>query len=118
VIAADDFFHANHPAISNCMPGAHRAGITAAVAKRVGGGFGGKASRCMPVAAAAALAAMHFDRPVCYSLNRNDDLAQNPGRCFGRVLYDVGFEDSGKLIALQAQVSETRTVIHIICPGD
>eukprot|EP00775_Hariotina_reticulata_P011870 gene11870-12014_t len=74
------------------------------VAKRLGGGFGGKASRSMPVAAAAALAALHFDRPVCYSLNRNDDFAQNPGRCFGRVLYDVGFEETGRLIAIQAQV--------------
>lgn len=75
-----------------------------AVAKRLGGGFGGKASRSMPVAAAAALAAAHFTRPVCYSLSRNDDLLMNHGRCLGQVTYDVGFDDSGKVHAIKAQV--------------
>lgn len=76
-----------------------------AVTKRLGGGFGGKTSRSMPVAAAAALAASRFRRPVLWSLNRNDDLALNPGRCLGRLEYDAGFEPSGKLVALRASVS-------------
>lgn len=75
-----------------------------AVTKRLGGGFGGKASRSMPVAAAAALAASMFGAPVCYSLSRSDDFAQNAGRCAGRVRYDVGFSPSGKVVAIKAEV--------------
>lgn len=59
----------------------------------------------MPVAAAAALAAAHFGKPVCYNLNRNDDLLMNHGRCLGRVEYDVGFDENGKVHAIKAQVN-------------
>jgi xanthine dehydrogenase molybdopterin-binding subunit B len=59
----------------------------------------------MPVAAAAALAAVLFDAPVCYQLSRCDDFAQNGGRCAGRLRYDVGFGEDGKLSAIKAEVS-------------
>lgn len=59
----------------------------------------------MPVAAAAALAATLFDAPVVYQLSRCDDFAQNGGRCAGRLRYDVGFEESGRLVAVKAEVS-------------
>jgi xanthine dehydrogenase molybdopterin-binding subunit B len=58
----------------------------------------------MPVAAAAALAATLFDAPVCYQLSRCDDFAQNGGRCAGRLQYDVGFGEDGKVTAIKAEV--------------
>lgn len=75
-----------------------------AVTKRLGGSFGGKATRSMAVAAAAALAASHFGAPVCYNPSRRDDMAQFQGRCAGRVSYDVGFQEDGKVLAIKAQV--------------
>jgi xanthine dehydrogenase molybdopterin-binding subunit B len=66
--------------------------------------FGGKASRSMPVAAAAALAATLLQRPVAYSLTRNEDFAVNGGRCAGLVEYEVGYGPDGKLVAVDAKV--------------
>ena len=47
--------------------------------RRVGGAFGGKVARSMPVAAAAAVAAAKTGRRVRYSLDRNDDMRINGG---------------------------------------
>ena len=63
------------------------------VCRRIGGGFGGKASRCLPAAAAAAVAAVKLRRPVRYVLSRNDDMRQNAGRCATDITYDVGFDE-------------------------
>ena len=49
------------------------------VCRRLGGAFGGKASRCMPPAAAAAVAAAKLRKPVRYVLTREDDMRQNQG---------------------------------------
>ncbi len=49
------------------------------VCRRIGGAFGGKASRSMPVAAAAAVAASKLRRRVRLVLNRNQDMRQNGG---------------------------------------
>lgn len=51
------------------------------VCRRIGGAFGGKASRSMPVAAAAAVAATKLGRAVRLVLNRNEDFRQNAGKC-------------------------------------
>lgn len=51
------------------------------VCRRIGGAFGGKASRALPVAAAAAVAAVSLGRPVRLVLNRNEDFRQNAGEC-------------------------------------
>jgi xanthine dehydrogenase molybdopterin-binding subunit B len=58
----------------------------------------------MPVAAAAALAAQRYGHPVRFSLNRNDDLRLNGGRCYGEVEYNVGFDSSGKISAMEVKV--------------
>ena len=52
----------------------------AAVCRRVGGAFGGKVSRCLPIACSAAIAASKLHRPVRYVLNRNDDFQLNAGQ--------------------------------------
>jgi xanthine dehydrogenase large subunit len=49
------------------------------VCRRLGGAFGGKSSRCLPPAAAAAVAAMKLQQPVRYVLTREDDMRQNQG---------------------------------------
>jgi Molybdopterin-binding domain of aldehyde dehydrogenase len=49
------------------------------VCRRLGGAFGGKCSRCLPPAAAAAVAATKLHKPVRYVLTREDDMRQNQG---------------------------------------
>lgn len=50
-----------------------------AICRRVGGGFGGKAVRPMPVAAACAVAAHKLGKQVRLTYNRNTDFRQNGG---------------------------------------
>lgn len=57
--------------------------------RRIGGAFGGKASRSMPVAVAAAVAAAKLRRPVRLVLNRNEDFRQNAGT----LMAGSGFEE-------------------------
>ena len=47
--------------------------------RRMGGAFGGKVARSIPVAAAAAVAAHKTGRPVRFALSRNDDMRINGG---------------------------------------
>ena len=61
-----------------------------AACRRVGGAFGGKVARSMPVAAAAAVAAAKTGRRVRYSLNRNDDMRINGGKLGTQVVYWSG----------------------------
>ena len=49
------------------------------VVRRLGGAYGGKVSRSLPVAAAAALAAHVTGRRTRLTLNRNDDMRMNGG---------------------------------------
>ena len=53
--------------------------VSVAVCRRVGGGFGGKASRPMIPAAACAVAAHKLGKQVRLSYNRNTDFRQNGG---------------------------------------
>jgi len=50
-----------------------------AVCRRAGGGFGGKVTRSMPIAAAAAVAAHKTGRAVHYQQDRNEDFRINGG---------------------------------------
>jgi xanthine dehydrogenase large subunit len=67
---------------------------------RMGGGFGGKESQANPYAAIAALAAHKTGRPVRVRLKRDQDMILTGKRhpFLGR--YKVGFDDKGKLLAL------------------
>jgi xanthine dehydrogenase large subunit len=69
-------------------------------AVRMGGGFGGKESQANPYAAIAALAAHKTGRPVRIRLKRDQDMILTGKRhpFLGR--YKVGFDDEGKLLAL------------------
>eukprot|EP00891_Asterochloris_glomerata_P008497 jgi/Astpho2/8497/Aster-05539 len=71
--------------------------------RRVGGGFGGKATRPMPYAAMCAVAANKLQQQVRLTLNRNTDLRLNGGRSETEVEYSVGFDDSGHISALEVK---------------
>ncbi|XP_010520494.1 PREDICTED: indole-3-acetaldehyde oxidase isoform X2 [Tarenaya hassleriana] len=74
------------------------------ITRRVGGGFGGKALKSMPVAAACALAANKMQKPVRTYTDRKTDMIISGGRHPMKVTYGVGFKSDGKITALQIEV--------------
>nr|XP_027081895.1 indole-3-acetaldehyde oxidase-like isoform X1 [Coffea arabica] len=74
------------------------------ITRRVGGGFGGKAMRAIPVATACALAAHKLRRPVRTYLNRKTDMIMIGGRHPMKITYDVGFKSNGKVTALHLDI--------------
>jgi xanthine dehydrogenase/oxidase len=76
--------------------------------KRMGGGFGGKETRSVFVATAAAVSAKLMNRPVRVTLNRDTDMAITGGRHAFLAKYKAGaiVEDDGtiKLHALNVQL--------------
>ncbi|CAH9100152.1 unnamed protein product [Cuscuta epithymum] len=74
------------------------------ITRRVGGGFGGKAVRAMPVSTACALAAHKLNRPVRTYLDRKTDMIMAGGRHPMKVTYTVGFMSSGKITALHLNI--------------
>ncbi|EOA26467.1 hypothetical protein CARUB_v10022516mg [Capsella rubella] len=71
------------------------------ITRRVGGGFGGKAVKSMPVATACALGAFKLQRPVKMYMNRKTDMIMAGGRHPMKISYNVGFRSDGKLTALE-----------------
>ncbi|KAL5708963.1 hypothetical protein ACHQM5_019704 [Ranunculus cassubicifolius] len=74
------------------------------ITRRVGGGFGGKAMRAMPVASACALAAHNLRRPVRIYVNRKTDMLMAGGRHPMKINYSVGFKSDGKITALHLDI--------------
>ncbi|XP_078436113.1 aldehyde oxidase 1 [Wolffia australiana] len=74
------------------------------ITRRVGGGFGGKAFRGMPVAVACALAAHKLRRPVRMYLDRKTDMVMAGGRHPMKVTYSVWFKHTGKITALETKI--------------
>jgi xanthine dehydrogenase large subunit len=72
--------------------------------KRMGGGFGGKESQSAPFAAMAALAAMKLKRPVRICLTKDDDMIMTGKRNPFENDYKVGFDDQGKILALEVNL--------------
>ncbi|PPD83730.1 hypothetical protein GOBAR_DD19338 [Gossypium barbadense] len=79
-----------HGTIAKCLgvPGHNVRVIT----RRVGGGFGGKAVKAMPVSTACALAAYKLQRPVRMYVNRQTDMIMAGGRHPMKITYSVGFK--------------------------
>jgi xanthine dehydrogenase/oxidase len=67
------------------------------IQRRAGGGFGGKLTRQMPLAAACAVAAYKFGKQVRAQNYREDDLQMVAGREPITFDYDVSFEANGKV---------------------
>ncbi|KAL2510966.1 Benzaldehyde dehydrogenase (NAD(+)) [Abeliophyllum distichum] len=74
------------------------------ITRRVGGGFGGKASKASPVATACALAAHCLRRPVRMYLDRKTDMIMAGGRHPMKITYSVGFKSNGKITALHLDI--------------
>ncbi|KDO20485.1 hypothetical protein SPRG_14003 [Saprolegnia parasitica CBS 223.65] len=72
--------------------------------KRAGGGFGGKLSRNILNAGAAAVAASKLGVPVQVVNDRNTDFQMIAGREAMVGEYTVGFDDAGRITALDVQL--------------
>ena len=70
--------------------------------RRMGGGFGGKETQSNLFAAVAALAARKFGQAVKLRPDRDDDMTATGKRHEFRVDYDVGFDDDGRILAVDA----------------
>ena len=69
--------------------------------RRMGGGFGGKESQGNALAVACALAASFTGRPCKMRYDRDDDFIITGKRHDCRIEYHVGFDDSGRVQALE-----------------
>lgn len=74
------------------------------IARRLGGGFGGKESQAAPIAAYAALVARKTGRPARLAISKDDDMIITGKRNPFQIRYEVGFDDEGRLLALKAQL--------------
>ncbi|GAB4859896.1 aryl-alcohol oxidase 3 [Ancistrocladus abbreviatus] len=93
---------ATHSTIARCLGvPEHNVRI---ITRRVGGGFGGKGMKALPVATACALAAYKLQRPVRMYLNRKTDMIMAGGRHPMKIAYSVGFKSDGKITALDLVV--------------
>ncbi len=87
---------------------AHALGIpykdVVCIVKRMGGGFGGKESQAAPFAAYAALVAARLKRPARIALTKDDDMIMTGKRNPFQIDYEIGFDSSGKILALDAKL--------------
>jgi xanthine dehydrogenase large subunit len=72
--------------------------------RRMGGGFGGKESQSAMWAAASAIAAAKVKRPVKLRADRDDDMLVTGKRHCFHYEYEVGYDDSGKIIAAKVDM--------------
>ncbi len=70
--------------------------------RRMGGGFGGKETQGNQFAALAALAAKKLKRAVKFRPDRDEDMTATGKRHDFLVSYDVGFDDEGRIEAVDA----------------
>jgi xanthine dehydrogenase large subunit len=70
------------------------------ICRRMGGGFGGKEGQASIFSQSAALAAHRLRRPVKLRVGRDDDMLITGKRHDFRLDYDVGFDDDGRILAL------------------
>ncbi len=70
------------------------------ICRRMGGAFGGKESQAALIACLAALAADKTGRPCKLRLDRDDDMIMTGKRHDFVIDYDVGFDDSGRILGV------------------
>jgi xanthine dehydrogenase large subunit len=73
--------------------------------RRMGGGFGGKETQSMQIAAAAALVAAKTGRPAKLRLDRDDDMVLTGKRHDFEAAFDVGFDAQGKLAGIDLELA-------------
>lgn len=74
------------------------------ICKRMGGGFGGKETQAAQPAMMAAMVAAKTRRPVRFVYNKDDDMAFTGKRHPFKAFYKAGFDDGGRLTALDVQL--------------
>ena len=74
------------------------------VVKRMGGAFGGKESQAAPFAAYVGLVAFKLKRPARIVLTKDDDMIMTGKRNPFENIYRAGFDDEGRLLALDAEL--------------
>ncbi|KAF8985478.1 hypothetical protein BGZ52_010589 [Haplosporangium bisporale] len=72
--------------------------------KRLGGGFGGKESRTIPLSCIMSIASYHQKRPVRCMLDRNEDMAISGQRNPFMGKWKVGLDENNKLVALDTEL--------------
>lgn len=72
--------------------------------RRMGGGFGGKESQSALFCCVASIAANHLNRPVKCRMDRDDDMLITGKRHPFHYDYQVGFNDQGRIEALQLKM--------------
>lgn len=72
--------------------------------KRLGGGFGGKETRCFFISNATAVAAQATGRPVRLILDRDTDMMITGTRHAFLAKYEVAFENDGRIKALKLDI--------------
>jgi xanthine dehydrogenase large subunit len=73
--------------------------------RRMGGGFGGKESQSALWAASAGIAAAKLRRPVKLRADRDDDMLVTGKRHCFFYEYEVGYDDSGKILAAKVDMT-------------
>jgi xanthine dehydrogenase large subunit len=76
-----------------------------AICRRMGGAFGGKEGNASIFSQSAALAAFKLKRPVKLRVNRDDDMMITGKRHDFRADYEVGFDDSGRILGLDVTLA-------------
>ncbi|GGX59481.1 xanthine dehydrogenase molybdopterin binding subunit [Tateyamaria omphalii] len=71
--------------------------------RRMGGGFGGKESQGNALAVACAIASRATGSPCKMRYDRDDDMMITGKRHDFRIIYDVGFDDAGRINALDVR---------------
>jgi xanthine dehydrogenase large subunit len=72
--------------------------------RRMGGGFGGKESQSALWAACAAVAAKRLNRAVKLRADRDDDMMVTGKRHCFHYLYEVGYDDAGRIVAAKVDM--------------
>ncbi len=73
--------------------------------RRMGGAFGGKETQAAQWALLAALAAHHTGRAAKIRLDRDDDMISTGKRHDFRIVYEVGFDDDGRIEGLDVELA-------------
>jgi xanthine dehydrogenase large subunit len=88
---------------------AHMLGLVSAdvtiEVRRMGGAFGGKETQAALFAAACALVAAKTGRPAKFRCDRDDDMVLTGKRHEFEVGYEVGFDDDGRIAALDLRLA-------------
>ncbi|PHR62643.1 MAG: xanthine dehydrogenase molybdopterin binding subunit [Robiginitomaculum sp.] len=73
--------------------------------RRMGGGFGGKETQALLIAAATALVASQSGRPAKLCMDRDDDMAMTGKRHGFEMAYRAGFDDAGVLHGIEIDLA-------------